>query len=63
MDLAALYNMWSENGTIEAIWLFSVLMWPLPTTSQLPIPPPSCPVGVLVILATPVKISKMAKFS
>ena len=41
---------------MDAIWLVLVKTEPLPATSWLPThPPPSHPVGVLVVLATPVK--------
>ena len=47
---------------MDAISLVLVKMEPLPATSWLPAhPPPSHPVGVLLVLATPVKkLSKMA---
>ena len=47
---------------MDAIWLVLVKTEPLPATSWLPTyPPPSHPVGVLLLLATPVKkLSKMA---
>ena len=47
---------------MDAIWLVLVKTEPLPATSWLPThPPPSHPVGVLLVLATPVKkLSKMA---
>ena len=45
---------------MDAISLFLVKMLPLPATSWLPTHPLSFhPVGVLVVLATPVKNSKM----
>ena len=46
---------------MDAIWLVLVKTWPLPATLWLPTHlPPSHPVGVLLILATPVKkLSKM----
>ena len=41
---------------VDAIWLFLVKMKLLPTTLWLPaLPTPSHPVGVLVVLTTPVK--------
>ena len=48
---------------MDAIWLVLVKTELLPTTSWLPAhPPPSHPVGVLLVLATPVKkLSKMAE--
>ena len=46
---------WLALALIDAIWLA------LPATSWLPArPPPSHPIGVLLVLATPVKLSKMA---
>ena len=47
---------------MDAIWLVLVKTELLPATSWLPThPPPSHPVGVLLVLATPVKkLSKMA---
>ena len=47
---------------MDAIWLVLVKTEPLPTTSWLPTHPPSShPVGVLLVLGTPVKkLSKMA---
>ena len=47
---------------MDAIWLVLVKTLPLPATSWLPTHPSSShPVGVLLILATPVKkLSKMA---
>ena len=50
---------------VGAIWLFLVFLAFLPATSWLPtLPPPSHPVGVLVVLTTPVKkLSKMAGYS
>ena len=46
---------------MDAIWLVLVKTEPLPATSWLPThPPPFHPVGVLLLLATPVKkLSKM----
>ena len=46
---------------MKVIWLFLVKTQTLPATSWLPVcPPPSHPIGVLVILATSVKnLSKM----
>ena len=46
---------------MDAIWLILVKTEPLPATWWLPAnPPPSHPIGVLLILATPVKkLSKM----
>ena len=41
---------------MDAIWLVLVKTLPLPATSWLP----PHPVGVLLVLATPVKLSKMA---
>ena len=41
--------------SVDAIWLFLVKTYLLPATSWLPaLPPPSHPVGVLVVLTTPV---------
>ena len=41
---------------MDAIWLFSVYMQPLSATLWLPTYPlPSHPIGVLVVLAMPVK--------
>ena len=41
---------------MDAIWLVLVKTQPYPATSWLPAcPPPSHPVGVLLVLATPVK--------
>ena len=41
---------------VDAIWLILVKTWPLPATVWLPTRPPhSHPVGVLLVLATPVK--------
>ena len=40
---------------MDAIWLVLVKTYPLPATSWLPaLPPPSHPVGVLLVLATPI---------
>ena len=41
---------------VDAIWLLLVKTQPLPATLWLPaLPPPSHPVGMLVVLTTPVK--------
>ena len=41
---------------MEVIWLFLVKMWPLLTTLWLlTCPPPSYPIGMLVVLTTSVK--------
>ena len=47
---------------MDVIWLVLLKTLPLPATSRLPTcPPPSHPVGVLLVLATQVKkLSKMA---
>ena len=48
---------------VDAIWLFLVKRLPLPATLWLPVlPSPSHPAGVLVVLTTPVKNSKMAGY-
>ena len=49
---------------VDAIWLFLVKTWLLPATSWLPaLPQPSHPAGMLVVLTTPVKNSKMVGYS
>ena len=52
MDLAALCDMWRGKWPpMDAIWLVLVKTEPLPATSWLP----AHPVGVLLVLAMPVK--------
>ena len=56
IDVTALCDMWSEIDTNRCYLLVLVKTKPLLATSWLPAhPPPSYPVGVLLVLATPVK--------
>ena len=58
MDFAVLYDIricGAEKAPLDAIWLFSVLIAFVLHFAAPPLPLTLYPIGVLVVLATPVK--------